>query len=396
MIRPFSLAIANTLLILCAAAMSATAADSGNSKLFTVGRYLELQTASSPKVSPDGTQVVYTRSLVDVPNDKMEQELWIVGIDGKNHRALGKGSGAVWSPDSKSIAFLAEGEPKGPQIFVLHLTVPGPATQITRAQQPPSILHWSPDGKQIGYSMVVPATEKWAVDLPAAPEGAKWAAAPRYTERLHFRRDTVGLTDRGYRHLFIVDAEGGASRQITSGEWSIGSSTFEVGDGAEWGFMPDGQSAIVEGYKEGDGDLNNRQGYLYSVDLRTGTPKRLITTTGAWNKPSISPDGKTIAYLGFTQLDDSYRVADLYTMSADGSNATLRSGSFDREPQEMEWSPDGSTPLFHCRRQGQRPFVFVVAAGRRACADQRQRGGERFFSRPQCHRGSTWRLQVAR
>jgi dipeptidyl aminopeptidase/acylaminoacyl peptidase len=352
MLRNSGLAIANALLIGFAWAASAQAADPAAAKLFTVGRYLELQAAYSPQVSPDGTQVVYTRSLIDVQKDKPEQELWIVGIDGKNHRSLGKGSGAVWSPDSKSIAYLAEGEPKGPQIFVLHLAVPGPPTQLTRAQQAPGNLHWSPDGKQIGYTMVVPALEKWPVDLPAAPEGAKWAAAPRFTERLHFRRDGVGLTDRGYRHLFVVDADGGASRQVTSGEWSLGSPLFEIGDGAEWHYMPDGRTAIVEGYKEGDGDLNNRQGYLYSVDLATGATKRLITTTGAWNKPSVSPDGKTIAYLGFTQLGDSYRVADLYTMAADGSNATLRTGGFDREPQDLEWSPDGSALYFLAEDRG--------------------------------------------
>ena len=352
MMRKAGLAMANSLLLCCAWVLAAHAAEPSSSKLFTVGRYLELQTASAPQVSPDGTQVVYTRSMVDVENDKQEQELWIVGIDGKNHRALGKGSGAVWAPDSKSIAFLAPGEPKGPQIFVLHLSVPGPATQITRVQQAPANLHWSPDGKQIGYTMVVPAVEKWPVELPAAPEGAKWAAAPHFTERFHFRRDGVGLTDRGYRHLFVIDAEGGAPRQVTSGEWSLGSAVFEVGDGAEWRFMPDGKSAIVEGYKEGDGDLNNRQGYIYSVDLASGETKRLITTTGGWNKPSVSPDGKTIAYVGFTQLADSYRVADLYTMSADGSNQTLRSAGFDRDPQDLEWSPDGGTLYFLAEDRG--------------------------------------------
>ena len=59
------------------------------------------------------------------------QTVYIVGCGrAKHHRAVAKGSGAVWSPDGKSIAYLAEGQPQGVQIFVLHLTVPGPATQI--------------------------------------------------------------------------------------------------------------------------------------------------------------------------------------------------------------------------------------------------------------------------
>ena len=64
----------------------------------------------------------------------------------------------------------------------------------------------------------------------------------------------------------------------------------------------------------------------------------------------MSPDGKTIAYVGYTQNGDSYRVADLWTMSADGSNAALRSAGFDRDPQDLAWSADSGTmssgPLF--------------------------------------------------
>jgi dipeptidyl aminopeptidase/acylaminoacyl peptidase len=372
MLRIARLAIMNAVaLTLYGWGLPAGAAEPTGSKLFTVGQYLELQSAASPKVSPDGTQVVYTRSLVDVQNDKPEQAIWIVGIDGRNHRFVAKGSGAVWSPDSKSIAYLGEGEPKGRQIFVLHLSVPGPATQITRGQQDPANLHWSPDGRQIGFTMVVPSVEKWSVDLPATPEGAKWAAAPKYTERFHFRRDGVGLTDRGYRHLFVINADGGTARQVTSGEWSIGASVFEIGDSAEWCFTPDGRSAIVDGFKEGNGDLNDRQGYIYSVDLATGATKRLITTEGGWSRPSLSPDGKTIAFLGWTLNGDSYRVADLWTMSADGSSATLRSAGFDREPQELEWSPDSGALYFVAEDKGsvhlyswsQRGGVHPVTSG---------------------------------
>src|SRR6202041_649566 len=130
----------------------------------------------------------------------------------------------VWSRDGKSFAFLAEGEPKGMQIFVMDLGVSGPPTQLTRLTDDPANLRWSPDGKSIGFTMRVPAPEKWSVDLPAAPEGAKWANAPLYTERLHYRRDTFGYTERGWRHLFLVAVGGGAARQVTSGDWKVGES----------------------------------------------------------------------------------------------------------------------------------------------------------------------------
>ena len=185
------------LTLLCIA-IPVSAADASASGRFTVGDYLDLQSARDPQISPDGTQVVYTRTMVDKMADTMQSAVWIVDTDGQHHRFIAKGSGAVWSPDGKSIAYLAEGQPKGVQIFVMHLTVPGPATQITWGAEAPANLHWSPDGHRIGYTMMVLNPEKWTVELPGAPEGAHWASAPRFTERLHYRQDGVGFTERGF------------------------------------------------------------------------------------------------------------------------------------------------------------------------------------------------------
>ena len=111
------------------------AADSSATGRFTVGRYLDLQSASAPEISPDGSQIVYTRRMIDKQADKYQSALWIVNADGSHHRFLAKGSGAIWSADGKSIAFLAPGEPKGAQIFALQLGVQGPPTQADLAHR---------------------------------------------------------------------------------------------------------------------------------------------------------------------------------------------------------------------------------------------------------------------
>jgi dipeptidyl aminopeptidase/acylaminoacyl peptidase len=340
------------LLALAGSVGAIQAAPPDTARRFTVDRYLELQTAGDPQVSPDGSQVVYTRTMIDKMADKPQAAVWLVSADGQHHRFLAKGSGGVWAPGGSRIAYLGEGQNGIPQIFVQELNSPGSATQITWGAEAPANLHWSPDGRSIGFSMVVPSPEKWAIDLPAAPEGAKWASTPRYTERLHYRRDHVGLTERGFRHLFLVAADGGAPRQITHGDWSISESVYEYMDSADWAFTPDGRSAIVEGFNEGDGDRNDQDCYLYLVDLDTGAARRLTTTAGSWRRPAVSPDGKTIAFVGFPKNDDGYRVANLYTMSADGSNISLRSAAFDREPEALVWAPDNSAVYFTAEDHG--------------------------------------------
>ena len=120
-----------------------------------------------------------------------------------------KGSAARWSPDGKRLLYLAEGEPKGTQIFVRWVDADGPATQVTHVTETPRNAQWSPDGKSIAFSMFVPEQDKWAISMPAEPKGAKWTPAPRVVSTLHYRQDQVGFLEDGYTHLFVVPADGG-------------------------------------------------------------------------------------------------------------------------------------------------------------------------------------------
>src|SRR5258708_12145599 len=119
-------------------ALRVNAADSPATGQFTVGRYLDLQSAGAPQISPDGSQILYTRRMIDKQADKYQSAIWIVNADGSHHRFLAKGSGEVWSADGKSFAFLAEGEPKGIRIFALHRGVSGPPTPPTRLTEQPA------------------------------------------------------------------------------------------------------------------------------------------------------------------------------------------------------------------------------------------------------------------
>ena len=53
------------LLLATAAAPAARAQERPSDTLLTVGRYLDYETVGDPKVSPDGSQVIFTRRGVD-------------------------------------------------------------------------------------------------------------------------------------------------------------------------------------------------------------------------------------------------------------------------------------------------------------------------------------------
>ena len=188
--------------------MRATTQETRSSTLFTTEHSLDLERISDPQLSPSGRQIIYTRRWVNQMDDKWETSLWIVDVDGSHNRFLAKGSSPRWSPDGTRVAYITEGEPKGSQVFVRWVGTDGPPSQITTVTESPADIQWSPDGKSIGFSMFVPKAPVWKIDMPSAPAGSKWTGAPRIVQQLHFRQDQRGFSEPGYRHMFVVTADG--------------------------------------------------------------------------------------------------------------------------------------------------------------------------------------------
>ena len=337
--------------------------------LLTVAKYLDLESVSDPKISPDGRTIVYTRQWVDKVNDKWESAIWVMDADGSRNRFLVKGGAAAWSPDGSRIAYIAASEePKGAQIFVRWMDAEGSTTQVTRVAEAPGSLKWSPDGKWLGFTMMVPKQDEWAIEMPAPPAGANWTAPPKVVNKLHYRMDRSGLTRSGFTHLFVVPADGGTPRQVTSGDYSIGAPfdglIFIVG----WDWMPDGKSVIVEANTEPDADYTYRASNLHRVDLATGSMKALIQQPGFWMTPVVSPDGSKIAFNGHPATRQTYKAMDLWVMNADGSGLRNISGGMDRDPSffgfgGLFWAPDGSGLYISPENHGSRNVVFLPVDG---------------------------------
>jgi Tol biopolymer transport system component len=175
-----------------AAAVGATPAAARTR--FTVDKYLDFERVSDPQLSPDGARVVYTRGFVNKLTDRWESAIWLVSADGSRHHFLMKGANPVWSPDGTRLAYVAEGEPRGAQVFVRYMDASGATSQVTRVTEPVADLRWSPDGKSIGFSMFVPTPADWRVPLPAPPSGATWTPPPKHVTTLHYRQDRKAST----------------------------------------------------------------------------------------------------------------------------------------------------------------------------------------------------------
>ena len=330
----------------------ARAQEVASDTLLTVDHFLDWQQVSDPQISPDGARIIYTRRWVNKVEDKWEPALWVMNADGSHNRFLVKGSDARWSPDGTRILYLAEGEPKGTQIFVRWLDTEGASTQITHVSEMPTTPKWAPDGKSIAFVMLVPDSTLWMISMPKPPEGAKWTPAPRVVDDLHYRQDRVGFMEQGFTHLFLVSADGGTPRALTRGHWNVGARFDDLVRDAGFDWTPDGRTIVFDGLRDTTWDAQYRTSRLYALDVTSDAMRELVTRPGVWAGPAVSPDGRTVAFSGYDSTQHTYRTSDIYVMGIDGSGMRSVTTTFDRDPGELHWAPDGKSIYFTAPDRG--------------------------------------------
>lgn len=319
----------------------------------TIADYFDWEDVSAPALSPDGRQIIYTRTWIDKLNDRRESSVWIMNADGTKNRFLVKGADARWSPDGSRIAYVAPGEPGGAQIWVRYMDAEGATTQITRLTESPSDIEWSPDGRTLAFGMLVRQQDDWRIAMPAAPRGAKWVEPPRVVTKVRYRADRQGFLENGVRQLFTVPADGGTPRQITMGEWPA--------NGNSW--MPDGKALLFTSNRVTDAEYTWRQSDIYKVDVASGAITQLTKRNGPDGSPVPSPDGRYIAYTGYDSTDATWKDAALYVMDADGSNPRALTDKLDRSPSGMMWAPDGTGIYFNAENEGSRHLFLATLKG---------------------------------
>ena len=304
---------------------------------------LNWENVGSPSFSPDGTKIVFTRSWTNAVEDRMQRDVYMMNSDGTRPVFFMRGGSPQFSPDGTRVAYTAQGDPGGSQIHVMWVDTKE-STQITHLIESPSGIKWSPDGKQIMFTMRVDAKEGFPITLPKKPKGAQWAPEPRVVTRLNYRRDGSGFSPIGFSHVFVVDAEGGTERQITSGDWNH--------RGGEW--TPDGKNILFSGLRVEDAEYQRRESEIYSVSVETKEITQLTDRPGGDSGPVPSPDGRWIAYSQTPKNEDTYNGSQLFVMRADGTRSRSLTPNLDRRPGGFTWSEDSSTIYFSVSRDGDR------------------------------------------
>jgi dipeptidyl aminopeptidase/acylaminoacyl peptidase len=272
---------------------------------------------ADPQISPDGSQVVYTRVWVDKKTDAYDTALWIVPASGGHERQLSSGPRDTtprWSPDGKTLAFLRstekDGKPQPPQIYLLSLEG-GEARPLTDVPRGASRIEWSPNGKTILFANTEDPTEKDKDNPENADAGAK---KPEHKSdvlvitRAVYRFNGPGyINPKAHSHLWTVGVpeapgETQKSTQITRGNFDEGN--------PRW--LPDGSRIYFSADRVAEPYYNDPHTDLYSIKHDGSDEQKVLSFDGGMRAYSFSEDGKRIAFdaainhhpvLSYTQPD---------------------------------------------------------------------------------------------
>ncbi len=297
---------------------------------FSYEDIFDLEYVSDPQIAPQGDWIVYRRMGFDIMEDKAVGNLWMIKSDGSQHQKLTSRevseSSPEWSPQGDRLAFVS-GTDEGSEIFVYWIAT-GKIAKISQLPFSPGSLTWSPDGDQLAFSMNVPQAAPVLAKMPAKPKGAKWADTPRITDRLYHEADGRGYIDPGFSHVFVIPAEGGAARQITSGD-------FNHRGTLSW--AANGRKIYFSANRNDDWEYDFRNSEIYSVDVNTKEIIALTDRKGPDSNPLVSPNGRYIAYVGNADKVQAYQVDKLQLMNIDGSGKREVSTNLDRDVNLVAW-----------------------------------------------------------
>lgn len=309
--------------------------DKTPSKRFTAERVFDMEYANDPQISPDGKTIVYVRQSMDKMTDQDAGKLWILDIKSGTNRPLIADINAYsprWAPDGKSLVFNSyqNGKPELRRVFIDS----GMSFSLAQLHKGASGVVWSPNGKQLAFSMFVEADKPSFATPVKQPKGAEWNKPFNVIDDMTFRFDGAGYLQDGASQIFTLPVNGGTPRQVTFEEAGLSSPQW-LGN----------NTLLLTGNLAKDRDLDPIESEIYTLDLTDLNITTLTTRDGPDHSPVVSPNGETIAFRGYDDKTLSHQQDDLYLIDADGSNVRPLAEKFAGSIGQTVWAPNGKSLL---------------------------------------------------
>ena len=322
-------------LILGAAVLAGPLAATAAPRTPTIRQSIDMVAVNFPRISPDGRRVVYEQGRTNWDANAFETDLWIADVaTGERHRLTTASKSSVeaaWSPDGRWIAFISDRPgvlPKSPadkrQVYVMPATG-GEAQQLTKVEKGVNGFEWSPDSRRIAFTAEGPE--------PKALKDRKETFGDYRVIRADY-----GMVQLWLQDLPVPDAAGrlpapAEPKSLTKPE------AFSVLTG--FSFSPDGTRIAFAAQRDPD-LISGHTSQLHVVKIADGAVTQLVPGPGPHASPRWSPDGAQIAFRTaagdkfFLYANDKIAI-----VSAAGGAWRVVNPGFDEDADLLDWGPDG-------------------------------------------------------
>ena len=275
--------------------------------------------ASSPALSPDGSQVAYVVHRVDEKANRYRSRVWLASVDGSTRpRPISAGehndAAPTWSPDGDQLFFTTtrrtdeQGRTRS-AIYALTTAGPGEAALLVEHPEPISGVTIAPDSSKLAYAVRVRGEHYASDEVHRRP--------PRKIDRPMYRLNGLGVTLDRPTHVHVLDLTGDAAPvDVTPGDIEFSSPA--------WG--PDGSWLVATRSDTSERMLGTD---VARIDLDGDEVTVLSDGVGNWANPVVGPDGAVacVGYADATVFPSNSHVALL----DDAGAATWLTHDHDRD-----------------------------------------------------------------
>ena len=314
-------------------------------RAFTYTDMLNANRLSDPRVSPDGTKVVYAVRATDMEANRGVTSLFIQDLtgDAAPRRLAISDQGANtarWGPDG-ALYFLS-GQSGTSQVWKTDATG-ATATRVTNLPLDVNAWRLSPDASKIAVSLAVyPDCDDLACSVARGTEAAARKSTGQVYDRMFVRHwDT--WADGTQNHLFVVNADGSGEPAWVTHGFDGDTPSKPFGDESEFTFTPDSSAIVFSARVAGQSEPWSTNFDLFRTHGLTGPGfTNLTDDNDAWDTgPVYSPDGRTLAYRAMKRPGFEADRWQIVLMDVATGARREVAADWDRSADTLQWSADG-------------------------------------------------------
>jgi dipeptidyl aminopeptidase/acylaminoacyl peptidase len=335
--------------LLLAAAAAALATSPALARPMTATDMHMMHRMGSPAVSPDGRYAVFTLSDTDLAANKRNNKLYLLdlkkaGTAPQPIAGAEKGHDAMFADDGSLWFLMAVGDRD--QLF--RTTIGGTPIQVSSFTGDIGGFKVAPSGDRVVVwaDRDLRCADLNCADLPKKPE----TGSGRTYDQLFVRHWDTWAEPGVKSRLFGFTVEGG--KLAGAGIPLTGNLVGDVpskpfGGGEEIAFTPDGRTLFFALREAGRIEPLSTNLDIFQISENGSTaPVNLTDANDATDTlPTVSPDGKTLAYVAMARpgYESDRQVLQLRDIATGATRALTE--KWDRSVGSIEWTPDGKSLL---------------------------------------------------